>query len=109
MEHINTVTDIVRFINKADPDEMSIIADAYAKRLKGLKADRARLTRGKLELGVKVRITNGIKPRYMTGAMGVVVNEPEGRFCRVSLGNGPWSRRFGNNVNVPITCLEVIS
>jgi hypothetical protein len=60
-------------------------------------------------VGTKVRITTGIKPKYLIGMSGVVVARPSSMAARhgtIAVDMGAPIRRYGRILGIPASCLE---
>lgn len=106
-----TLKKVLILISRADHTELDAIVNTFNRRREQLRQIDAQVTQSQLKVGAQIR-TRAIKPKYMNGLRGKITElNVRGKYTRVALDWIPaqGSRRFGQNILLLPTQMEVIS
>jgi len=103
---MTTLTDVLQYMKHANTEDISAIGMAYRSRSTALHAERALEVVQSIDVGDKVRITGGIKPKYLIGLVGNVVDK-ESKCARVDFGRPVG--KFRSIIGIPYSALEKVN
>lgn len=106
LDRVN-VDEVCALIRNMDAASVRRVNAECVERIKYLRGVEARRVAATLERGTRVRVKPGIKPKYMVGLRGKIVNVLQTK-AEVEFDEGQDTGRFGRFVRVPISCLTVI-
>lgn len=100
-----TRSDIISDIldSDLDQDDIQVLSKALKRKLRMIGREISM----ELEPGTKVKVTSGIKPKYLQGRIGTVVDFPEGGLVEVDFLVA--LRRYGRKIKMPCSVLKVVS
>lgn len=89
----------------ADYDDLELIRAELVKRAGKLRMLKTAKVRENTQVGDRVLLT-GVKPQYLNGRVGKVLEFVDGNRVRVDFGDP--IRRYGRIIKVPLSSIEVL-
>ncbi len=99
--------DVLDYVEGLSDTQLSIFAAAVGDIQRDRRNKRARRIAATLEVGTRVQISNNIKPKYLQGQYGEVIDIKERR-ALVRLDRGPQGKFRTGNVLCPFAVLTVV-
>lgn len=103
-----TIDKMVKLMRSANEEQLMLLNTFLVSELKSQRRLRAVQTRQQMASGTRVRIVQGIKPRYLAGLTGTVTSF-KGDSVEIRLDCGPINRfRTGTVIFRNASALEVL-